>query len=40
MIQAKRGIARRKDQWRRTGIPKILPILMEPTMRDKYLFNV
>ena len=25
---------------RSTGIPKILPILREPTMRDKYLFNV
>jgi hypothetical protein len=40
MIQANKGMARRKDQCRRTGIPKILPILMEPAMRDEYLFNV
>ncbi len=40
MTRVKRGIAIRRDQWRMTGIPKILPILMEPTMRDKYLFNV
>jgi hypothetical protein len=40
MIAAKRGMARRKDQWRSTGIPKRLPILMEPAMRDEYLFKV
>jgi hypothetical protein len=41
MIQAKRGMATRKDQCRRTGIPKRLPILMEPAIcPDEYLFKV